>query len=63
MAGQQSSLFVGAIVGIIGALIGTYGGYQLRTRLVKALGTKDFVIAVIEDLIAIGGSIFVVSRF
>jgi uncharacterized membrane protein len=62
MAGHQSSLIFGAIVGIIGALIGTYLGYQLRTRLVKVLGTRDFVVAVLEDLIAIGGSLFAVSH-
>lgn len=54
---------VGAIVAILGALAGTFGGYQARMRLVKALGSPDFVVAVIEDLIAIGGSVWVVSRF
>lgn len=53
---------VGVIVAIIGALAGTFGGYQVRARLVKALGSPDFVIAVIEDLITIGGSVWVVSR-
>jgi uncharacterized membrane protein len=53
---------LGAVLGIVGALAGTYGGYQTRTRLVKALGTPDFVIALLEDLVAIGGSLWVVSR-
>ena len=61
-AGDQG-LALGAILGIVGALVGTFGGYQARTRLVKALGTPDYVIAVLEDLVAIGGSLFVVSRF
>jgi uncharacterized membrane protein len=61
-AGDQG-LALGAILGIAGALVGTFGGYQLRTRLVKALGAPDFVIAVLEDLVAIGGSLWVVSRF
>jgi uncharacterized membrane protein len=30
---------------------------------VKALGTRDFVVAVIEDVVAIAGCVFVVSRF
>jgi hypothetical protein len=30
---------------------------------VKALGTPDFVIALLEDLVTIGGSLWVVSRF
>ena len=53
----------GALLGVVGALVGTFGGYQLRTRLVKALGTPDFVVAVLEDLVTIGGSLWVVTRF
>ena len=58
-----ASLILGAVVGIIGALAGTYGGYRARAALDKALGTPDFVVAVVEDIIAIGGSLWVVSRF
>jgi len=54
---------LGAVLGIVGALAGTYGGYQARARLVKALGTPDFVIALLEDLVTIGGSLWVISRF
>lgn len=54
---------VGAMLGIAGALAGTFGGYQARTRLVKSLGTPDFVIAILEDLVTISGSLWVVSRF
>ena len=61
-AGGQG-VAVGAILGIIGAVVGTYGGYQVRTRLVKALGTPDFVIAVLEDLVTICGSLWIVTRF
>lgn len=58
----QSSVW-GAVHGILGALVGTFGGYQVRTRLVKALGTPDFVIAGLEDLLTIAGSFWIVSRF
>jgi uncharacterized membrane protein len=58
-AGQ--SLITGSILGIIGALAGCYGGYYARTRLVKALGVKDFVVAACEDLLAIGLGCFFVS--
>ena len=61
-AGGQG-IVLGAVLGILGALAGTYGGYQARTKLVKALGTPDFVIALLEDLVTIGGSLWVVSRF
>jgi uncharacterized membrane protein len=62
-AGGGQGAHAGAVLGIAGGLVGCFGGYQLRTRLVKALGTPDFVIALIEDLVAISGSLWVVSRF
>jgi uncharacterized membrane protein len=61
-AGTQS-LVIGAILGIVGVLIGTFGGYQARTGLVKALKVPDLVIATLEDVVAIGGGLFIVSRF
>jgi len=61
-AGTQS-LVAGAILGIVGALIGTFGGYQVRTGLVKALNVPDLVIATLEDVVAIGGGLVIVSRF
>ena len=42
---------------------GTLGGYQARSRSVKALGSPDFVVALIEDIVTVGGSLWVVSRF
>lgn len=54
---------LGTVCGVVGALVGTFGGYQVRTRLVKALGVPDYIIAVLEDLVAIGGSFWAVSRF
>jgi uncharacterized membrane protein len=50
-------------VGIVAALAEWYSGYQAHARLVKALGTPDFVIALLEDLVTIGGSLSVISRF
>ena len=61
-AGGQGTM-LGALLGVVGALAGTFGGYQARTQLVKSLGTPDFVIAVLEDLLTIGGSLWLVSRF
>jgi uncharacterized membrane protein len=61
-AGTQS-LAVGAILGIVGALIGAFGGHRARTGLVKALKVPDLVIATLEDVVAIGGGLFIVSRF
>jgi uncharacterized membrane protein len=61
-AGLQNPA-TGIVIGIVGALVGGFGGYQARKRLVKALGTPDYVVAVLEDLVTIGGSLWVVSRF
>lgn len=56
------SLISGAAVGIIGALVGTFGGYEFRTRLVRATGGRDLPIALLEDAIAIGGAFLIVSH-
>jgi len=61
-AGTQS-LAMGAILGVVGALIGVFGGYRARTGLVKVLKVPDLVIATLEDVVAIGGGLFIVSRF
>jgi uncharacterized membrane protein len=60
VSGGQS-LLVGAILGAVGVLIGTYGGYQLRTRLVSSLKVKDIFVAIPEDLVAIGLAYWLVS--
>src|SRR6185295_6378290 len=62
ISGGRSAL-AGAGLGAIGGIVGCFGGYQARARLVKSLRQPDFNIALIEDLIAIGGSLFIVSRF
>jgi uncharacterized membrane protein len=62
ISGGQS-LALGAILGAVGGIAGAFAGYQVRTRLVKALKVPDFVIAVLEDAVAIGGGLFLLSRF
>lgn len=61
VAVRQSSV-IGAVLGGLGAVVGTLGGYQARTRSVAALKVPDFVIALIEDAIAVGGAFLLVSR-
>jgi uncharacterized membrane protein len=61
-SGGQGAL-PGAIVGAIGGVAGCFGGYQARTRLVRATGGPDIYIALLEDLVAVAGSLWVVSRF
>jgi uncharacterized membrane protein len=54
--------FAGALLGAVGAAIGCFGGYQLRKRLVSAIGTKDIYVALVEDLVAVAGCLWVVTR-
>src|SRR5678815_4661990 len=54
----KGSLVVGAILGIVGAVIGTYGGAAFRARLASAFG-KDRPAALIEDVVAIGGAVLI----
>jgi len=61
-AGNQS-MAGGALLGALGAAVGTLGGYALRTRSVQALQVPDFVVALCEDVIAVGGGFFLVSQF
>ena len=61
-AGGKGAL-LGSVIGVVGGVVGCFGGYKARTRLVKALGTPDIYVALLEDLVAIAGSLWVVSRF
>ena len=61
--GGGRSAFAGAGLGLIGGIVGAFAGYHARARLVRSLRRPDFNIALIEDLVAIGGSLFIVSRF
>src|SRR5215203_4190113 len=58
-AGGGRSALVGAGLGLIGGIVGCFGGYQVRARLVKSLRQPDFNVALLEDLVAIGGSLFI----
>jgi uncharacterized membrane protein len=55
------SLLAGALLGGLGAVLGAYAGYHARRRLVARLRSKDAVIAVTEDLVAILLAYLVVS--
>jgi uncharacterized membrane protein len=55
-------LIGGLLAGAIGSIGGTLGGYEFRTRLVRAVGGNDLPIAILEDVIAIGGALLIVTR-
>jgi uncharacterized membrane protein len=46
----------GILFGAVGALIGAYGGYEVRVRLARKVG-NDFPVAVCESAIALGMSL------
>jgi uncharacterized membrane protein len=56
------NLLVPAIVGVGGALIGTFVGYKTRHALVSRAHIPDFAVAIVEDVIAVAGSLLIVSH-
>ena len=61
-AGGGQGILLGLLLGAMGGVVGCFAGYQARTRLVQALGTRDIYVALVEDLVAIAGALWVVSR-
>jgi uncharacterized membrane protein len=59
---NQPPFLTGAVLGAIGAVIGTFAGYEIRRRLVRSLNIKDIFVAIFEDLIAVGLACFLVFR-
>ena len=53
---------VAGIVGVIGALVGTFGGYSIRHAVVTRAHLPDFAVALAEDFIAIVGGFLIVSH-
>lgn len=50
----------GFIAGVVGAVIGTYGGAAVRARMARAFG-RDLPAALIEDIVAIGAALLIVG--
>lgn len=61
-AGAAQRPLIGGVLGALGGVVGCFGGYEIRRRLVKALGTPDIAIALAEDVVAIAGSVWVLFR-
>jgi uncharacterized membrane protein len=59
-AGTGGSFLAGAVLGALGAAAGTLGGYAARAGLVRALGVPDYVVALSEDVVAVGGAFLIV---
>ncbi|WP_375452732.1 DUF4126 family protein [uncultured Devosia sp.] len=55
----QGNWIVGAIIGAIGAVLGTLGGAEVRTRLARAFG-RDLPAGLLEDAIAVVAALLIV---
>jgi uncharacterized membrane protein len=54
------SPLLGALLGAGGGVAGAFAGYNYRRRL--AARAPDLMLALLEDLVAVGGGLFLVSR-
>lgn len=59
--GTGRPLALGALAGALGAVAGTLAGYRARTGIVRKLETPDYVVALAEDLVAVGGAFLIVA--
>jgi uncharacterized membrane protein len=55
------NLLGAGVVAVAGALVGTFAGYRIRRDLVLRAHLADFAVALAEDLIAVAGSLLIVS--
>jgi uncharacterized membrane protein len=62
-AAVHQSMPIGGIAGGLGAGAGAYIGYHVRRALTMRLKLPDFLVALVEDAIAIAGAVYVVTRF
>jgi uncharacterized membrane protein len=56
-AGLDASGIEGTILGILGALVGSFCAYQLRHQLTSRLGCKTWYVTVSEDIFAVACAI------
>jgi uncharacterized membrane protein len=53
----------GCALAAFGSLTGTFAGYYARRAAVRSLRIPDFFVALVEDLITIGGTLLLVHSF
>ncbi len=56
------SVVVGAILGALGAVAGAFAGYTYRRLLSRGATLPDFLLALLEDLVAVGGGFLIISH-
>jgi uncharacterized membrane protein len=59
---DRNALLAGAAVGAAAAIAGAFAGYHLRRQLGQRLNVPDPAVAVVEDMIAVAGSIALVRQ-
>lgn len=52
---------LGAIVRGLGSVVGAFSGFHLRCAIVQNLNVRDMAVAFVEDAVAIGGGLLIVS--
>jgi uncharacterized membrane protein len=60
-AGLGQAVAAGAAAGALGAAAGTLAGFRARTALVRRLQVPDYVVALAEDAVAVGGAVLIVA--
>jgi uncharacterized membrane protein len=58
----RSWLF-GMLLGAIGSVLGAFSGYHLRSTIVRSLRLPDLIVAVLEDLVTIAGTLLLIHNF
>lgn len=56
---MPASWLIGALLGVIGAVVGTFAGAEIRGLLARAFG-RDLPAALIEDVVAIASAFLIV---
>lgn len=60
--GLHYSIMIAIALGGVGALAGAFGGYYARRALTKGCNLPDIIVALSEDLVALGGGFFLVRQ-
>ena len=58
---SSGALWFGLVLGALGAVAGTLGGAWARATFARAIGGKDLPIALLEDVVAVGGGILLMA--
>ena len=54
----ERSISAGMVLGVLGAALGSFGGYHIRHHLTATSGWSDLPVALVEDALTLGLSFF-----